>query len=60
MYLNKMIKLIFVCFALMNMITLIVTLKCSEEYKEANSFVPQISSGSYKFKGYVYSRGYLF
>ena len=55
-----MIKLILVCFALKNLITLIVSLKCSEKYKEATSFVPQISVGSYRLKTYVYNKGYLF
>ena len=60
MYLNKMIKLIFVCFALLNMITLTVSLECSEKYKETNSFVPQISFGSYQFQALAFYKGYLF
>ena len=55
-----MIKFVFVWLALKNLITLTVSLKCSEEYKEVNSFVPQISSGSYQFQGYAYYKGYLF
>ena len=60
MYLNKTIKLILVIFVLKNLITLTVSLRCSEKYKEATSFVPQISSESYHFKSFVHDEGYLF
>ena len=55
-----MTKLFFVCFALLNVITLTDSLKCSEKYKEANSFVPQISSGSYHLKTLVHDEGYFY
>ena len=55
-----MVKFVFIYFALLNISTLTVTLKCSEKYKEANSVVPQISFGSYQFQAFVYYKGYLF
>ena len=55
-----MFKFIFICFWLLNITALTVSLKCSEKYKEANSVVPQINFGSYQFQAFVYYEGYLF